>query len=311
VEFLCNSGGVKMENNNFKQVRKVLWIILFANLAVAILKICIGSLIRSASMTADGVHSLSDSSSNIVGLIGIKFASKPVDEDHPYGHKKFETLAGLFISAMLLFIGGKIIIDAVVRLFDPIAPNITGISLAALIVTVLINIFVCAFELVNGRRLKSDILISDSMHTRSDIYISVGVLIALIGIRLGLPIVIDPIVSLVVSGFVLHAAYEIFNSTSGVLVDRAVIDADQIREITMGFTQVRDAHKIRSRGREDDLHVDMHIVIEPDMRVEECHKLIHSIEKKIKEEVNQNIQVIVHLEPFREPANQVSDGHAV
>jgi cation diffusion facilitator family transporter len=88
--------------NNFKRVQKVLFIILLANIFIAVLKIITGSIIKSASLTADGFHSLSDASSNIVGLIGIHFASKPKDEDHPYGHNKFETLAGLFISVMLI-----------------------------------------------------------------------------------------------------------------------------------------------------------------------------------------------------------------
>ncbi|MGL5715515.1 MAG: cation diffusion facilitator family transporter, partial [Paraclostridium sp.] len=100
-----------MRYDNYKKVKQVLWIILFANLGVALLKIVVGSIINSASMTADGFHSLSDGSSNIVGLIGITLASKPIDKEHPYGHKKFEVIAGLFIGGMLLFLGGKIIIE--------------------------------------------------------------------------------------------------------------------------------------------------------------------------------------------------------
>jgi len=101
-----------MNTNNYKKVKQVLWVILFANFAVALLKIIIGAMIKSSSMTADGFHSLSDGSSNIVGLIGIGLASKPIDKDHPYGHKKFEVLSGLFIAGMLLFIGLKIIFDS-------------------------------------------------------------------------------------------------------------------------------------------------------------------------------------------------------
>ncbi|MBE3102204.1 MAG: cation diffusion facilitator family transporter, partial [Firmicutes bacterium] len=114
-----------MNGENFNKVRQVLWIILFANLAVAALKIIIGIIIKSSSMTADGFHSLTDGSSNIVGLVGIRLASKPIDEDHPYGHKKFETLAGLFIAGMLFFIGGKIILDAINRFTHPVIPNIS------------------------------------------------------------------------------------------------------------------------------------------------------------------------------------------
>jgi cation diffusion facilitator family transporter len=288
-----------MEKNNYKEIRKVLWIILFANLLVAILKIAVGNMIKSASMTADGVHSLSDGSSNIVGLLGIRLASKPVDEDHPYGHKKFETLSGMFIAIMLAFVGGKIIVDAINRLFNPIFTDITVESIIALLVTLGINIFVSVYELKIGKKLNSQILISDSIHTRSDIFISLGVIITLICIKLGAPVIIDPMVSLIVSGFILHAAHEIFASTSSVLVDKVAIDADRIKEIAMGFEEVKDAHNIRSRGTEDDIHIDMHIMLDSNMSIEESHKLIHGIEDRIKEELNKNTQVIVHLEPFK------------
>lgn len=286
--------------DNFKKIRQVLWVILFANLVVAVLKIIIGSIIKSASMTADGFHSLTDGSSNVVGLIGICIASKPVDEDHPYGHKKYETLAGLFIAGMLFFIGCKVIVSAITRFMNPVTPEITIVSLIVLVITLGINIFVSSYEYKEGKKLNSYILISDSLHTRSDIYVSVGVLLTLLGVKLGLPGVIDSISSLVVSGFILYASYEIFNSSSGVLVDKAAVDTEKIRKIAMEFDQVKDAHNIRSRGREDDLYIDMHIMTEPGMSIEESHTLIHNIEKKIQGELNGNVQVIVHFEPFGE-----------
>ncbi|OGO77346.1 MAG: cation transporter [Clostridiales bacterium GWB2_37_7] len=284
----------------YKKVRQVLWVILFANLGVAILKIFFGTIINSASMTADGFHSLTDGSSNVVGLIGIRLASKPVDEDHPYGHRKFETLTGLFISGMLFFIGGKIIIDAINKIMNPVIPSITLESLVMLLATLCINIFVSVFEYKKGKSLGSQILISDSMHTRSDIYVSIGVLVTLISIKIGLPPIIDPIASLIVAGFIIHATCEIFKDNSDVLVDKVAVDTEKIRDIILSFEQVKDAHKIRSRGSENDLHIDMHIMTEPDMSVEESHKLIHSIEEKLRELINKTVQVIAHLEPFEE-----------
>lgn len=292
-----------MKNDNFKKVQQILLIILFANLAVAVLKIVIGSIIKSSSMTADGFHSLTDGSSNAVGLIGVAFAARPVDEDHPYGHKKFETLAGLFIAGMLFIIGGKIAFDAVFRFINPVVPDITLQSLIVLIITLGINIFVCRYEHKQGKKLNSYILISDSMHTRSDIYVSVGVLVTLAAVKLGLPPIVDPVASLIISGFILYTSYEIFTSSSSILVDKAAIDTDRIKEIAMSFEQVKDVHKIRSRGSENDLHIDMHIMAEPHMSLDESHTLIHDIERKMKEEVNTNIQVIIHIEPFSQAVN--------
>ncbi len=285
--------------NNFKQVKQILWIILFANLAVAALKIIIGAISNSTSMTADGFHSLTDGSSNIIGLIGIRLASKPVDEDHPYGHKKYETLAGLFISGMLFLIGGKIIYNAIERFINPVVPSIGIDCLIALVITLCINVFVSVCEYKQGKKLGSQILVSDSMHTRSDIYVSIGVLITLIGIKLGLPPVIDPITSLVVSGFILRAAYIIFKENSGILLDAAAVDIQKIEEIVLSYNQVKDVHNIRSRGSKNDMHVDMHIFIEPHMSIEESHELIHEIEAKIKQEINANLQLIAHLEPYK------------
>lgn len=289
-----------MVKNNFKKVQQILFIILLANLLVAALKLIVGSIIKSASMTADGFHSLSDGSSNIVGLIGIHFASQPEDERHPYGHNKYETLAGLFISFMLFFVGGKVILDAIGRFKVPIIPEITIASIVVLIFTLIINIVVSVTEYRKGKELNSQILISDSMHTRSDIYISLGVLITLIGIKLGLPPIIDPIASLVVAGFIINAGYEIFKENSDVLLDSVAIDSGEIRDVVMSLEDVKDAHKIRSRGGLNDLNIDLHILVDSKLDIEKSHELVHDIEDLIKENFNRNSQVIVHVEPYEE-----------
>lgn len=290
---------------SFNKVRQVLWIILFANLAVAALKITVGYIINSTSLTADGFHSLTDGSSNIVGLIGIHFASKPVDKDHPYGHSKFETLTGLFIAVMLFILGLRIISSAVGNILNPVAPEVTLESLLALLITLAINIFVAKYEYKQGKKLNSTVLVSDSMHTKSDIFVSIGVLFTLVCIRLGVPPIIDSIASLVVSGFVIYAAYEIFKETSGVLVDQAAIDEEAVVAVVMAFPQVRDVHKIRSRGRHDDVYVDLHILVEPNMSIEESHKLMHEIEQKLSDELQKPVQAYIHLEPFYETAQTV------
>lgn len=289
-----------MENTNYKKVKQVLLIILFANLGVALLKIIIGNSIKSASMTADGFHSISDGTSNIVGLIGIALASKPIDKEHPYGHNKFEVISGLFIGGMLLFLGFKIIIDAVTRFKNPVTPTITMVSLIVLIVTLLINVLVCTYEYRIGKKLNSYILVSDSLHTKSDIFVSIGVLMTLVGVKLGLPAIIDPIASLVVAGFILHASYEVFKSTIDVLVDTAIIDEDDIREVLKEFKTINSVHKIRSRGSESNVHIDMHIMVDPNLTVEDSHVLNHDIEDLIQEKINKSAQVIVHTEPYYE-----------
>ncbi|GAA3662828.1 cation diffusion facilitator family transporter [Asaccharospora irregularis] len=287
-----------MRNTNYKKVNQVLWGILFANLGVALLKITIGTSIKSASMTADGFHSISDGTSNIVGIIGILLASKPVDKEHPYGHNKFEVISGLFIGGMLLFLSFKIIIESFLRFKTPVVPNITMTSLIVLVITLLINILVCTYEHRIGKKLNSYILVSDSLHTKSDVFVSIGVLMTLVGVKLGLPAIIDPVASLVVAGFILHASYEIFKPTIDVLVDKAIIDEDDIKEVLKEFEIIKSVHKIRSRGSENNVYIDMHIMLDPNVTVEGSHMLNHDIENLIREKINKSAQVIVHIEPY-------------
>ncbi|HEK4923311.1 TPA: cation transporter [Clostridioides difficile] len=284
--------------DNYKKVKQVLWIILFANFAVALLKIIIGNQIKSYSMTADGFHSLSDGASNIVGLIGIFFASKPKDKNHPYGHKKFEIITSLFISGMLFVIAIKIILSAVLRIANPVVPAITIESLIALIITLFINIFVCMYEYRIGTKLNSYVLISDSLHTRSDIFVSLGVLVTLVGVKLGFPVIIESIVPIIISAFIIYSAYGIFRPSIGILVDRVAVDEDYIKEIVFEFNEVRDVHNIRNRGSKSSIYIDMHVMVDPFISVEQSHDLTHKIEKQIQEEINENAQVIVHIEPF-------------
>lgn len=286
--------------DSYKKVKKVLWIILVYNFIVSFTKIIIGISIKSASMTADGFHSFSDGASNIVGIIGVSMASKPKDKNHPYGHKKFEIMASMFIGGMLLMMAFKIILDAISRFTNPVIPLITNESLLALIGTLIINIFVCIYEYKIGNKLNSHILVSDSIHTRSDILVSIGVLLSLICVKFGLSPLIDSIASLVVAGVILLSSYEIFKSTTSILVDSAVVDDKDIEKIIKSIDIVRGVHNIRSRGSENDIYIDMHILVNPNTSVEDSHKLAHDIEIKIKEELNENAQVIVHIEPYYE-----------
>jgi cation diffusion facilitator family transporter len=282
----------------YRKISNVLWIILLANVLVASVKMILGTVLNINSLTADGFHAVTDSSSNIIGLIGIKLASKPADKDHPYGHRKFETISGLFIGVMLTFITLQIIYSAITWFIDPKDPRITIPSLIALVITLFINIFVARYEYKKGIELESDVLISDSIHTKSDILISSGVLITLILIRLGLPTWIDPVVSLIIAAFVFHSCYEIFKSTIGVLVDKKILDEDTIKKLILEMDEeIKDVHRIRSRGRNDHIFIDLHIHIDAEKTVEEAHVLSHKIEAVLREKLDRNIELIAHIEP--------------
>ncbi len=282
----------------FRKIRTVLWIILFANFLSALVKMVVGSMIKSVSLTADGYHSLTDGSSNIVGLIAIYLGAKPVDEDHPYGHKKFETLAALLIAVMLGFLGCKILFGAALRLANPVLPEVSAESLLALSATLGMNIFIARYERRIGKLLHSEILIADAVHTQSDIYISIGVLVTLTGIKLGLPAVIDPLISLAVAGFIFRAALEIFLPTCEILADRAALDHKVIADLVYQFQEVKNVHEIRSRGRDDEVFIDLHIETNPAMSVKDWHLLSHEIEETVRRKTGKVVQMMIHVEPY-------------
>ncbi len=281
----------------YLKIRRVLIYVLFLNWGVAAAKLLYGWLTRSASMTADGFHSFSDGSSNIIGLIGIWIASRPIDETHPYGHKKYETLTSIGISILLFLVCSNVVREGVLRFLHPIVPQVNVNSFLVMGITLVINIAVMIYENRMGIVLKSDILISDALHTRSDILTSSCVIATLIGIKLGYPI-LDPIVSMVVAGFIGYAALEILKESSRVLSDGVAIPIQEIERVVLSIRGLRECHQIRSRGRGDDIHIDLHVLVDPGMDVHRAHHLSYAIENKIKRDFRGVTDVVVHMEPL-------------
>ena len=205
---------------------------------------------------------------------------------------------------MLLIVAQNIFTDAYARLYSPVIPEFGKGSIALLIVTLLINIFVWQYEMHRGHQLNSYFLIMDALHTKSDIFISVGVLVALFGIKIGLPPIIDPIVSIIVAFFILHAGWSIIKDTGGLLVDKAVLDHEQVEQIARGFCKVLDVHNIRSRGSGAQAFLDMHIKLDPMMPLQDAHGLAHDIEEALKAKLGSTLNVIIHTEPYRQKKYQ-------
>lgn len=286
------------EKNSYVYVKNVLIQILILNLLVAISKIIYGLLTNTASMSADGYHSLSDATSNIIGLIAIYVSSKPADKNHPYGHQKFETLATILISTSLFFIAYEILMSAYKRFIYPIHPKVDIFSFIIMIITLIINFFISRYEFKKGIELKSNILTSDSMHTKSDIYVSISVLISLIAIKLNF-IIIDTIVAGIISILIIKAGFEILIPCINVLCDGAMIDSDSIYNFVMSFPQVIYCHKIRTHGKETHIMVDLHIGVPNSFTLEESHNLSHCIENMIVKQFEGVKEVIVHVEPVK------------
>lgn len=281
----------------FKRLRNILLLVLVLNWGVAAAKIAFGLLAHFSSMVADGFHSLSDGTSNIIGLIGIYISYQPVDPEHPYGHKKYETLFSMGIGMLLLFISFNVLREGFARFNNPVEAAIEPVTFAVMLITLGVNFLVMRYELTLGKKFKSDILVSDSMHTKADIFTSISVILALAVTKLGFPVV-DPIVTVGISLFIAHAAWDIFRESSQVLCDSAVIlDQNKISAIVLNVKGVKNCHRIRTRGRGDDIHVDLHVTVNPNMHVDEAHRISRIIEAELQKGIPGVTDVIVHVEP--------------
>jgi len=287
----------------FQKIRRVLIYVLILNWGVAAAKLFYGWVIRSASMKADGFHSFSDGASNLLGLLGIWIASRPIDRSHPYGHKKFETLTSIIISGLLFIVCLNVVREGVIRFLHPVVPAVSVKSFLVMGVTLAINIGVMIYESRRGKALGSDVLVADALHTRADIFTSSSVIITLIGIKLGYPI-LDPIATLIIAFFIGHAAVGILKESSRVLSDGVAIRTEEIEKVVLSIRGVKECHKVRSRGRPDDIHIDLHVLVDPDMDVHKAHHLSYAIENKIRRDFQGVTDVVVHMEPLEENKNK-------
>lgn len=280
------------------RIRNILTIVLALNWLVALLKLVFGYIIKSQSMIADGFHSFSDGSSNIIGLFGIWLASQPKDQDHPYGHNKYETFTAICIAILLFLVCFNILHDSWERFRVPVASRVDLNSFLVMIFTMMINIGVMNYEYNSGKRLNSDILVSDSLHTRADIFTSFSVILALVATKLGFPI-LDPLAAMVIALFIAYAGIDILRHCSRVLCDTAAIDEGRIAKICLAIEGVIKCHKIRTRGRSDDIYVDLHVLVRNDMHIDKAHELSYKIEDAIKKEIPGVSDVTVHMEPLK------------
>lgn len=278
------------------EVSAVLYRVLFLNLIVATAKIALGLSTGAVSVLSDGYHSLTDTASNVVGIVGVRIAGAPPDDDHPYGHRKFETMASLGILIFLIIVLREVLSAAWERFQGGGQPSITMLTFAVMGVTFLVNVGVVCYERRAGRRLSSDVLLADSHHTTSDLMTSATVIVALIGVRMGY-LWLDPVAALVVAVFIGHACWEIFRQTTGVLADRSVIPEEEILEVVRSVPEVIGSHHIRTRGSSDFVFLDMHIWLDANMSLTKAHSLSHVVKDKLMQRFPQIKDAIIHIEP--------------
>ena len=208
-------------------------------------------------------------------------------------------MSSLMIVGMLFFLAIQIVSEAIGKFTHPVAPTIDVWTFVVMAGTLVINLFVTVYEYNAGKKLHSTLLMSDALHTRSDVFVTIGVILSLVLVKLGLPVWIDPLVSLVVAAVILKAAVEIFKMASAILVDSKVVDEEAIKEIVMRLPEIKGVHHIRSRGTMAILFIDLHVLLDPDTSLINAHYLHHTIERVLQDNYPDSmVQVIAHLEPF-------------
>jgi len=281
----------------YKAVAGVLFRVLVLNVGVALAKIGFGYTSGAISILSDGFHSLTDAASNVTGLIGVRAASQPPDADHPYGHRKYETVAAAAVIVFLLLVLVEVLRNAFNRLTGrSTVPIISTASFVVMVGTVAVNVFVVWYESRAAERLASEVLLADAMQTRGDVWTSLTVITALAGARLGWPM-LDPVAALVVAGFIGHAGYQIARTTTGILSDRIVIADADLERIVMTVPGVIGCHQIRTRGSEDHVFLDLHVWLPADMRLTEAHAISHVVKDRLMTRYPQIADAIIHIEP--------------
>jgi cation diffusion facilitator family transporter len=283
-------------NDRYDEVVQILRRVLYLNLAVAVAKIALGVYTGTVSILSDGFHSLTDSASNVVALVGVSVAKRPPDANHPYGHRKYETMASIGILIFLIIVLVQVLATAINRLLHGGTPRVYPEGIGIMTLTLIVNVFVVVYETRAGRRLKSEVLLADARHTRSDVMTSVAVLGALIGVWRGYP-VLDPLAGVLVAGFIGHAGWQIAKDASRILSDEIVIQENEVRDVLRGVPDVLGCEKIRTRGAADHVFLDLHLWLHPDTPLSIAHATSHLAKDRLVARFPQLADVVIHIEP--------------
>jgi cation diffusion facilitator family transporter len=277
-------------------VRRVFIGLLVANLAVVAAKAFVGLSSGSLAILGGALDSSVDALNNVLALIVVRVAAKEPDEDHPYGHGKFETLGALAIVGFLSITCFELIRGAVNELLGGAHPvGVTDSQLAVLVLTLGVNVVIAWYENRRGRELRSELLVADAAHTRADVLITVGVLAGVLFARQGWWW-IDPLVAIAVAIAIALVAYRILVRTVPVLVDQRALPTGEIRQTAETVPGVKSAYGIRSRGPSDLRYAEVTIAVDPRADVAAAHAIADQVEERLKQDLQLH-EVTVHVEP--------------
>lgn len=291
--------------NREKEIRKItLWGSL-VNLVLTVFKIIAGVLGRSAAMIADGIHSLSDLLSDVVVLVFTHMSSKGKDRDHSFGHGKFETLATLIVSVMLVAVGTDLMIGAIRSIIgfcrgdDIPEPGI--IALIAAVVSILSKEILYHATVKVGKKAGSTVVVANAWHHRSDAFSSIGAMAGIGGAMLlgGRWTVLDPVASCVISVAIIVIAVRLALPSLAELLETSLPEdiEQEIVAIASAVKGVNDVHELKTRRNGISFIIDAHIAVNPDISIVEAHDIATDVEDALRSRYGQETQINIHVEP--------------
>ncbi len=289
------------------EAEKITWIGFFINMILSVGKIMAGIFGKSAAMLADGVHSFSDFVTDLVVIAFIKVSSKAKDDDHRYGHGKYETFATLIISIALIVVGAGILSNGIHKIIDSFngiqLEKPTYLALIAAAVSIISKeiLFRCTNKV--GKKIKSDAVVANAWHHRSDAFSSIGTLLGISGAMFLSQQwrILDPIASIIVSIFIFIAALKIIIPAINELLDHALPKEieDQMSEAILAVDGVKAMHHLDTRKNGNSYVIDVHIKVDKDLSVLIGHNIASNVEEALRDRYPDNqVMTSVHIEPY-------------
>ena len=300
-----DDGYQSTELRDVRRIRRVLIVTMLLNFLATGIKLAAGFATGALSVVADGLDSLFDGISNLVGLVGLNIAARPPDRDHPYGHRKFETIAALSIAFLLFLTSWQLLQTAWERWWSEMVPEISVWTIAAMVSSMLIQGGTSYYELRQGRKLKSEVLVADALHTRASILISLSVLVGIVLVGLGYPKA-DPLLAAFVAVMIAKIGVDILRETLPVLVDQAVFDPSQIAQVVDDVGGIESFHRVRSRGAAGSAAIDLHVRVSAEKTVREANVIADEVRRKLLA-LDGVSDVTVHIEAARQSDEDAAD----
>lgn len=291
-----------MDGQSLRDKRRAAWAGVALNAPLSAAKIIGGLAAQSQALVADGVHSLSDLASDAAVIWALKHSHRPPDEDHPFGHGRFETLATLGIAVMLAVAAFSILIDAGARLIDPPDTAPGALALWVALLSILLKEALYHYTKAVARRTGSVMMEANAWHHRSDAVTSVVALVGIGAAMLGLTWA-DALGAAIIAVMLGRVAWTYGHPAVRELVDTAPPDetGERVTQALMATPGVRDAHDLRLRNMGGNIQADVHVTLDPAMTLSEAHRLTEAARAEVLDAVPDVTEIIIHPEP---------DGHA-